>query len=190
MNTKAAGIVGGCLLVSALLFTLVPHRCSSSSKLSEKIAYQLVLDESYAFRFNTQTGRLWLWTKGSSLNGQPQWFEQQIPGLDPKAKTSSPEASFQLILDKDYVFLLESQRGRLWLWTKGSSLNGQPQWFEQQIPGLDPKAKTSSPEASFQLILDKDYVFLSESQRGWLWLWAKGSSRNGQPQWYKQEIPD
>jgi hypothetical protein len=85
MDAKAAGILGGCLIVAALIVSLVP-RNPPAPPAAEVGRYQFVRTNGVnCFVLDTQTGRLWQRFVESS-GGPSDWSENKAPWVEAQGK--------------------------------------------------------------------------------------------------------
>ncbi len=59
MNAQAGGILGGCLIVAALIVTLVPRPSASAPAGPSVGRYQIAAAAHHAYVLDTATGQVW-----------------------------------------------------------------------------------------------------------------------------------
>ena len=85
MDTKAAGVLGVCVIVASLILTLVP-RGTAVPPVPEVGRYQFARSNGVnCFVPDTKTGRLWQRFVGPT-GGPTDWSEDRTPWTEPPAK--------------------------------------------------------------------------------------------------------
>ena len=81
MDTKSAGVLGVCLIIAALIVTLIPRGAPRPSQ-SEVGRYQFERSNGVnCFVLDTKTGRLWQGFVSSNSSKSPTWQENRAPWL-------------------------------------------------------------------------------------------------------------
>ncbi len=79
MDTKAAGVVGVCVIIAALIISLGPRGRATPAE-PEAGRYQFVRSNGVnCFVLDTKTGRLWQGFVSSSSNESTTWSENKAP---------------------------------------------------------------------------------------------------------------